>query len=95
MKVEIGTDIEKISRFHKLKSNLKFVNLVYTDGEQRYCFSKNKPEEHLAARFAAKESIIKSYFSLTGKFLNFKDIEIINGCFGDKFDTILQVAVEC
>jgi len=68
----IGVDIEDISRFKNLnkKDHKSFLNNVYTENELDYCYSKSKPEQHLAARFAAKEAVIKA---LSG--MNFLKIE--------------------
>jgi holo-[acyl-carrier protein] synthase len=58
----IGVDIEGIDRFKQFnyQPNHPFLNLVYTKKEQKYCFSKPNPAQHLAVRFAAKEAIIKA-----------------------------------
>lgn len=89
MRIELGTDIEKINRFLSLKDNSIFLKKVYTEKERDYCFSKNKIEQHLAARFAAKESIIKAFYSMNKVFLNFKDIEILNNLDGTPFVNLL------
>lgn len=60
--MNIGCDIEKISRF-KGKSrerDEKFLNRLFSSSELDYCFSKTKPEESLCARFCAKEAYIKA-----------------------------------
>jgi len=71
----VGVDIEDVNRFKlDYKKNINFFKRVFTKKELDYCFSKPKPEQHLAARFAAKEAIIK----IMGSDIFFGDIEILN-----------------
>lgn len=51
---------------------------VFTPSEVAYCSSKHSPALHLAARYAAKEAVVKalSASSATGSF--WLDIEILN-----------------
>jgi holo-[acyl-carrier protein] synthase len=57
--MEIGTDIEKISRF-RLKKTDKFIENSFTGNEIAYSFKKTKPEEHLCGFFCAKEALLKT-----------------------------------
>lgn len=70
----IGVDIEDIERF-KNKSQ-EFLDRIYTKDEQEYCLSKYEPARHFAARFCAKEAVIKALSSLNLKHPHFKEIEI-------------------
>ncbi len=74
----IGVDIESIHRFRRLAADDAFLHRVFTQKELDYCFAHRSPAPHLAARFAAKEAIIKalSGFNMTG--LSYKDIEVTN-----------------
>ena len=75
----IGVDIESISRFSNVKSmNDKFLNTFMTEREIDYCFSKESPFPHIAARFAGKEAIIKALSGLSVRNVSFKDIEVTN-----------------
>jgi len=81
MKKGIGIDLVEIKR---LKSAIDkwgddFLNRVFTKHEIEYSMDKRFPYQHLAARFAAKEAIMKAFG--TGQ-VSFKDIEIINDKFG-------------
>jgi holo-[acyl-carrier protein] synthase len=73
----IGIDIVEISRLKKAvdKWGDTFLNRVFTKTELEYSMQKRFPYQHLAARFAAKESIIKAFGNNP---VTFKDIEIIN-----------------
>ena len=83
----IGIDLEDVKRFSKFvrirnkKSSKNFLSKVYTKKELDYCFSKPKPSQHLAARFCAKEAIIKAFLS-KGKKIAQTDIEILNDKIG-------------
>ncbi len=76
--ISIGTDIENIKRFEKYSSNKEdaFILKIYTKSEIEYCFSRNNPAKHLAARFCAKEAVYKALCGLGFVGINFKEIEI-------------------
>ncbi|MGY5142944.1 MAG: holo-ACP synthase [Candidatus Nitrosopumilus sp. bin_32a] len=78
--MSIGVDIENISKFSDLKKikDRKILQKMFTDLEIEYCFQKINPSQHLAARFAAKEAIIKAYNSISEKMLFLNDIEVKN-----------------
>tara|TARA_Y100000401_G_scaffold110978_1_gene108733 strand:+ start:2753 stop:3100 length:348 start_codon:yes stop_codon:yes gene_type:complete len=78
MRIGIGTDIEKVSRFESNLNNKSFLNKIFTQNELDYCLKKPKPAEHLTARFAGKEATIKAYYSLFDEFINYQEIEITN-----------------
>ena len=76
----IGVDIEDISRFKGLtrEKDAAFLNKLFTKKELDYCFSCGSPEQHLAARYAGKEAVIKALSALGKANLNYKEIEIVN-----------------
>ncbi len=76
----IGVDIESISRFRGLsvEKNKRFLSKIFTDTELDYCFSRANTTQHLAARFAAKEAVIKALSTLGKNKLNYRGIEITN-----------------
>ena len=76
MTIKIGTDIIEISRFSKLQDK-QIINRCFTESEKDYCFSKHNSPQHFAARFAAKEAIIKA-LSGFGLSLDCNKIEICN-----------------
>lgn len=71
-----GVDIEKIKRFENLSED--FIQKVYTPFEIEYCNSKINKSQHYAARFCAKEAVIKALTSLQIKQPTLKQIEIKN-----------------
>lgn len=62
MIVGIGIDLERIDRFRDLLDRWgeRFERKLFTDAERAYCRSRGKPEQHFAARFAAKEAALKA-----------------------------------
>lgn len=81
MKRGIGIDMVNISRLQKAVKRWgdDFLNRVYTKKEIEYSMQKRFPFQHLAARFAAKEAVIKAFGNTS---VSFKQIEIINDKFG-------------
>lgn len=78
MNIFTGVDIVTISRFDKKQlQNKSFLNLCFTESEQQYCLSKQNPAQHFAARFAAKEAVIKALSGLN-LYLERNKIEIRN-----------------
>jgi holo-[acyl-carrier protein] synthase len=49
---------------------------VFTDGELRYAAGRARPGRHLAARFAAKEAVVKA-LGLSG--FGLRDVEVLAG----------------
>ena len=76
--IEVGIDIEEISRFENktLENNAEFLNRIFTEEELEYCFSHKNPAQHLAARFCAKEAAVKALSGLINA--QYKDIKVLN-----------------
>jgi len=80
----IGVDIETVNRFRKLNrvKDVIFLEKIFTKNELDYCFSKkDNAGQHLTARFAGKEAIIKALSSINEIIVHQK-IEIINNKIG-------------
>ncbi len=75
-----GVDIIEISRIkHSIqKYSGKFEERVFTSKEIDYCRSKADPSKHFAARFAAKEAVLKSLGTGMAQGITWKDMEILN-----------------
>jgi holo-[acyl-carrier protein] synthase len=76
----VGVDIENIGRFKKVapETDSHFLNKIFTAAEIDYCFSCRTPAQHLAARFAGKEAVIKALAGFNRASLGYNDIEITN-----------------
>ncbi len=76
----MGVDIIEISRIKNSiqKYSGKFEERVFTPKEINYCRSKADPFKHFAARFAAKEAVLKSLGTGMAQGISWKDMEILN-----------------
>jgi holo-[acyl-carrier protein] synthase len=81
----IGTDLVEVNRMEKIiqRWGERFTEKVYSQDEIDYCTRKAYPAIHYAARFAAKESFLKSLGIGLGMGVSLKDIEIINNAQGN------------
>src|SRR4051794_18132668 len=74
----VGIDLLEIERMERaLERHPRLANRVFTDAELEYADRKARPGRHLAARFAAKEAVVKA-LGLTGGF-GLRDIEVVAG----------------
>jgi holo-[acyl-carrier protein] synthase len=83
----IGVDICDIQRIGNLEENqgMRFLQKVFTAQEIEYCAAKISKHASYAARFAAKEALLKALGTgLRDGFL-WKDIEINNDELGKPF----------
>lgn len=80
MIVSTGVDIVEISRVRKAANKWKgkFLNRIFTDTELKYVKGKKFLYQHLAARFAAKEAVLKAFGDSSINDMEWKNIEIIN-----------------
>ncbi|HPW76409.1 MAG: Holo-(acyl-carrier-protein) synthase [Candidatus Omnitrophica bacterium ADurb.Bin292] len=62
MKILQGIDLVKISRMEAAikRGGKRFLERVFSKAERKYCSGKRMMFEHYAARFAAKEALIKA-----------------------------------
>ena len=56
----------------------EFIAAVFRPGEIAYCTAKHSPAEHFAARFAAKEAVLKALAGAGGEGTFWQDILISN-----------------
>jgi holo-[acyl-carrier protein] synthase len=75
-------DCEEIARFERMDA--RALGKIFTEREIAYCSGKARPSQHFAARFAAKEAVIKCLGSL-GKRVFLNQIEIANRKNGSPF----------
>ena len=76
----IGTDIEEIGRIKEMCERWgdKFLKRIFTSREIEYCNSLAEKYGSIAARFAAKEAILKAFGTGLTKGMRWQDIEILN-----------------
>lgn len=59
--IGIGIDAVDVERFRRsLQRQPRLVQRLFTDGEQAYAGRQRDPTQRLAARFAAKEAVLKA-----------------------------------
>jgi len=80
----IGTDLVEVSRIERIlkKWGDRFLHRVYSTDEIEYCKNKAFPAIHFAARFAAKESFLKSLGIGLGMGVGLSEIEVSNNALG-------------
>ena len=71
----IGIDLVDVARFRRPSKNL--LARLFTAGERRYCDRQAHPEIHYAARFAAKEAVLKALGSGWSGGIAWTDVEIV------------------
>lgn len=95
MKIRTGVDIIEIERVKNSieETDGKFCERVFTEKEIEYCESrKSQKYQHYAARFAAKEAVLKAISQLLeSKFdIEWKQIEILNDESGRPYVNLLK-----
>ena len=75
-----GIDIVEIGRFRKAKKKWgrSFLNKIFTENEIAYSKKRRFQDQHFAARFAAKEAVLKAFGDKLSSINNWQDIEILN-----------------
>lgn len=78
MAAGIGIDLLEIDRLERaLERHPRLADRVFTGAEQTYAAARARPARHLAARFAAKEAVVKA-LGLSGGF-GLREIEVVAG----------------
>lgn len=78
MIIGIGTDIIEIKRIKNAAEKGKgFLERVFTVGELAYAMQKKDPYPSLAARFAAKEAVMKALGTGFSE-ISWQDIEVVS-----------------
>jgi len=78
MAAGVGIDLLEIERLERaLERHPRLAERVFTAAERDYAAARARPGRHLAARFAAKEAVVKA-LGLTGGF-GLRDIEVVAG----------------
>ena len=91
-----GIDIVEVRRMEEIiqKWGGRFVARVFSQGEISYCTSCALPAMHYAARFAAKESFLKSLGMGLGMGLCLRDIEVTSDRQGKPEQKVVALPVK-
>jgi holo-[acyl-carrier protein] synthase len=78
-RVLVGTDIVAVDRLNRLLAEQPaLAGRVFTERELSYCAAHRRAGEHLAARFAAKEAVLKALGTGLGTRMKWTDVEVVN-----------------
>ena len=73
----IGVDMLEIDRMERvLARRPNFARRVFTDEERAYCERTARPAEHYAARFAAREAVVKALGTGFADGVGFRDVSV-------------------
>ena len=82
-RVQIGVDIVGVERVRRLATeNPDILTRLFTRRELEYCQGKRRCYDHLAARFAGKEAVLKAFGTGLNRPMQWTDVEIINDATG-------------
>jgi holo-[acyl-carrier protein] synthase len=76
----LGIDLVEVGRIKKAldKWGRRFLHRVFTSRERDYCMRKALPAQSLAARFAAKEAVLKAMGTGLSGGIRWTDMEVVN-----------------
>ncbi len=73
----LGTDLVEVERFRlALARRVTLSDRLFTEGEQEYASGQHDPVKSLAARFGAKEAVMKALGAGLGAF-GFHEVEVV------------------
>lgn len=79
----IGVDMLEISRMERvIKRRPHFLRRVFTEEERAYCERCTRPAEHYAARFAAREAVLKALGTGFSGGIGLDDVSVTNDASG-------------
>lgn len=80
----LGTDIIEIQRLRKSieRHGQHFLDRLFTQKEQDYCYKYQDSVPHFAGRFAAKEAVVKALGTGFGSQVQWHEIEILGDALG-------------
>lgn len=75
----IGIDLLETERMRRAleRSGERFVARVFTVDEAAYCRLQRRPEQRFAARFAAKEALLKALGTGWSRGIGWQEVEVV------------------
>jgi holo-[acyl-carrier protein] synthase len=81
--LRVGVDAVAVARLERLiRDHPDRCEEIFTLGELEYCRTKRRSCEHLAARFAAKEAVLKAFGTGVRQRMSWTEVEIVNDAGG-------------
>jgi holo-[acyl-carrier protein] synthase len=76
-----GLDLLDTARFSRVaaRHGAGFVEGLFSAAERAWCARQRRPDEHLAARFAAREALLKALGTGLVGAMSWKDVEVVPG----------------
>jgi len=79
LRVRVGVDVVGVERLARLvRGDERRQATLFTARELDYCRGKRRRFEHLAARFAAKEAVLKAFGTGISQRMRWTDVEVVN-----------------
>jgi holo-[acyl-carrier protein] synthase len=79
LRVRVGVDVVGVERLARLvRDDESRQTTLFTAREIEYCRGKRRRFEHLAARFAAKEAVLKAFGTGISQRMRWTDVEVVN-----------------
>ncbi len=80
MKIESGVDLIEVGRIQEAidKWQDRFLERIFTEDELQYARGKNAFYQHLAARFATKEAVLKAFGDNHKRYIRWREVEVTN-----------------
>lgn len=77
--LRVGVDVVGVERLQRLLGeHTDRHEELFTAAELEYCRGKRRCYEHLAARFAAKEAVLKAFGTGISQRMRFNEVEVLN-----------------
>jgi holo-[acyl-carrier protein] synthase len=78
--VRVGVDLVAVEHMARvLTANPTACETLLTAGEQAACNGRRRRDEHVAARFAAKEAVLKAFGTGLAQRMRWTDVEVVRG----------------
>lgn len=76
--IRVGIDVVGVDRLRRLvEGDRERQQALFTAGELAYCEGKRRRYEHLAARFAAKEAVLKAFGTGVSQRMRWTEVEVV------------------
>ncbi len=74
-----GIDLVEVARIAQIRTRHsdRFLTRVFTDAERAYALDTRRADERLAARFAAKEAVMKALGTGLADGIRWTDVEVV------------------
>jgi holo-[acyl-carrier protein] synthase len=77
--LRVGIDVVAVERMERLLGEHEDAAVtLFTERELAYCRARRRGTEHLAARFAAKEAVLKAFGTGMARGMRWTDVEVVH-----------------